>query len=190
VNQPDPDLRDRIAAALMQWAEANNSPRYASMRRTETVRANAYGRADAVLAVLPADNRTTVLLEAADAVAAERATHIRPGLNHWNPMRLQGMASAEELLRRLADEAQQDPAPGAKERETEEQRADREETERDHAAGDHRYCGQTCEVEFPTEHLRNFVIAKGYPGTKSALAELLRRATVARPGQPETDEEA
>ncbi|MEV5977534.1 hypothetical protein [Streptomyces sp. NPDC052114] len=60
--------------------------------------------------------------------------------------------------------------------ETDEQRADREETERDHARGDHTYCGITCESEMPTEHLRNFVIAKGYPGTAGALDELLRRA--------------
>lgn len=60
--------------------------------------------------------------------------------------------------------------------ETEEQRADREETERDHARGDHTYCGVTCEVEMPTEQLRNFVVAKGYPGTTGALNELLRRA--------------
>lgn len=60
--------------------------------------------------------------------------------------------------------------------ETEEERADREETERDHARGDHTHCGITCEAEMPTEHLRNFVIAKGYPGTKGALDELLRRS--------------
>jgi hypothetical protein len=66
------------------------------------------------------------------------------------------------------------PAP-----ETEEQRADREETEREHAAGIHTHCGLTCEVDVPTEHLRNFVIAKGYPGTKGALDELLRRAAAA-----------
>ncbi|WP_328657932.1 hypothetical protein [Streptomyces sp. NBC_00334] len=60
--------------------------------------------------------------------------------------------------------------------ETDEQRADREETERDHARGDHTHCGLTCEIELPTEHLRNFVIAKGYPGTAGALAELERRA--------------
>lgn len=65
--------------------------------------------------------------------------------------------------------------------ETDEQRADREETERDHAVGDHTHCGVTCEVEMPTEHLRNFVIAKGYPGTKGALNELLRRAADQRP---------
>jgi hypothetical protein len=86
-------------------------------------------------------------------------------------------------------EAQQDPTQDGEERETDEQRADREETERDHAAGDHTYCGITCETELPTEHLRNFVIAKGYPGTKGALDELLRRAAVAQPGQPETASE-
>ncbi|WP_432111394.1 hypothetical protein [Streptomyces sp. YPW6] len=57
-----------------------------------------------------------------------------------------------------------------------EQREDREATARDHAAGDHQHCDITCEVEMPTEHLRNFVIAKGYPGTAGALDELLRRA--------------
>src|SRR5690606_3767459 len=45
-------LRDRIAEALMRWTERGNSPQYAAMRRPETVRANAYSRADAVLAVL------------------------------------------------------------------------------------------------------------------------------------------
>lgn len=74
--------------------------------------------------------------------------------------------------------------------ETDEERADREETERDHARGDHTYCGITCEVELPTEHLRNFVIAKGYPGTKGALDELLRRArteAVEAQQQPDTE---
>src|SRR5690606_1371389 len=46
-------LRDRIAEALMRWTERGNSPQYAAMRRPETVQANAYSRADAVLAVLP-----------------------------------------------------------------------------------------------------------------------------------------
>ncbi|NUV65702.1 hypothetical protein G6W57_01050 [Streptomyces sp. CAI-121] len=68
-------------------------------------------------------------------------------------------------------------AEGAEETDEEqEQREDREATARDHAAGDHQHCGITCEVELPTEHLRNFVIAKGYPGTAGALDELLRRA--------------
>ncbi|MEU6661229.1 hypothetical protein [Streptomyces sp. NPDC046821] len=68
-----------------------------------------------------------------------------------------------------------DPAP-AQPVETDEERADREETERAHAEGEHAFCGLTCETELPTEHLRNFVVAKGYPGTKGALDELLRRA--------------
>src|SRR5690606_28906497 len=55
-NLPEPAdqtaLRDRIAEALMRWTERGNSPQYAAMRRPETVRANAYSRADAVLAVL------------------------------------------------------------------------------------------------------------------------------------------
>lgn len=58
-------LRDLIAEALMQWAERNNSSQYASMRRPETVRANSYSRADAVLAVLPEPaDRAVVLSEA------------------------------------------------------------------------------------------------------------------------------
>jgi hypothetical protein len=52
-------LRDRIAEALMQWAEGNNSPKYTSMRRPETVVQNAYSRADAVLAVLPSSGCLT-----------------------------------------------------------------------------------------------------------------------------------
>ena len=68
--------------------------------------------------------------------------------------------------------------------ETAEERADREETERDHAAGDHQHCGVDCEVQFPTEQLRNFVIAKGYPGTAGMLHELLRRARDERPLSP------
>jgi hypothetical protein len=60
-------LREQIAEALMRWAEGNNAPQYASMRRPETVRANAYSRADAVLAILPAPvDRATVLRELAD----------------------------------------------------------------------------------------------------------------------------
>ncbi|NUS79107.1 MAG: hypothetical protein HOV70_23300, partial [Streptomyces sp.] len=74
--------------------------------------------------------------------------------------------------------------------ETDEQRADREETERDHARGDHTHCGVTCEVEMPTEHLRNFVIAKGYPGTAGALAELERRAAAGAVLPATTDQTA
>lgn len=47
-----PDLREVLAEALVKWAGGNNSPQYASMRRPEVVRENAYGRTDAVLAAL------------------------------------------------------------------------------------------------------------------------------------------
>src|SRR5512134_1971472 len=53
---------------------------------------------------------------------------------------------------------------------------DRHETERAHAEGEHTFCGVTCEVEFPSELLRNSILAKGYPGTAGMLDELLRRA--------------
>ncbi|MFF3730426.1 hypothetical protein ACFYXM_08935 [Streptomyces sp. NPDC002476] len=67
-------------------------------------------------------------------------------------------------------------APAAEEPETDEQRADREETERAHAAGDHQYCGPTCEVEFPSDMLRNAILARAIPGSARMLDELLRRA--------------
>lgn len=53
---------------------------------------------------------------------------------------------------------------------------DRHETEQAHAEGEHSFCGPTCEVEFPSELLRNGILAKGYPGTAGMLDELLRRA--------------
>lgn len=61
--------------------------------------------------------------------------------------------------------------------ETEEQRADREETERAHTAGDHEYCGPRCEVEFPSDMLRNTILYAALPGSATMLDELLRRAT-------------
>ncbi|MGW1436809.1 hypothetical protein ACWD7M_16360 [Streptomyces griseus] len=67
-------------------------------------------------------------------------------------------------------------APDSDGPETDEQREDRLEAERLHAAGDHKHCDETCEVERPSDHLRNFIVAKGYPGTAGALDELLRRA--------------
>ncbi|MFD6740739.1 hypothetical protein ACWHA6_37975 [Streptomyces anthocyanicus] len=60
--------------------------------------------------------------------------------------------------------------------ETDEQRADREETERDHARGDHHGCGVECEAIIPTDHLRNMLLYQALPGAKGALAELERRA--------------
>ena len=58
---------------------------------------------------------------------------------------------------------------------------DRHETEQAHAEGEHAFCGTECEVEFPTEQLRNFIVSKGYPGTAGMLDELLRRAAAGQP---------
>lgn len=63
---------------------------------------------------------------------------------------------------------------------------DRHETERAHAEGEHAFCGPTCEVEFPSEQLRNFILAKGYPGTAGMLDELLRRAAAGKPADAHT----
>ncbi|MGW1546635.1 hypothetical protein [Streptomyces sp. NPDC002346] len=65
--------------------------------------------------------------------------------------------------------------------ETEEQRADRLATERDHTAGDHQYCGLTCEAEFPSDMLRNAILARAIPGSARMLDELLRRAALPSP---------
>lgn len=75
----------------------------------------------------------------------------------------------------------QEIAPPSAAAETDEERADREETAREHAAGIHTHCGVTCEVDMPTELLRNFILAKSYPGAAGALDELLRRAREERP---------
>ncbi|WP_328962940.1 hypothetical protein [Streptomyces virginiae] len=57
--------------------------------------------------------------------------------------------------------------------------ADEQETAAEHARGEHEHCGPTCEVQFPSAALRNFILAKGYPGTAGMLDELLRRAAEA-----------
>lgn len=51
-NHQTTPLRDRIAEALVSWTYRGKDPEYGGI--LETVRANAYSRADAVLAVLPA----------------------------------------------------------------------------------------------------------------------------------------
>jgi len=110
----DADLRDRIAEALMRWAERGNSTQYATMRRPETVVQNAYSRADAVLAALPAPvDRAAVLREAADAIEATQ--HERDDAVNERLGGLDTRAEVEHLdvhraaaqLRRMADEAQQ-----------------------------------------------------------------------------------
>ncbi|MEU1078184.1 hypothetical protein ABZ404_36965 [Streptomyces sp. NPDC005878] len=100
------ELRDRIAEALMRWSERNSSPQYASMRRPETVRANAYSRADAVLSELPApDDRAAILREAAN-VAGECAEEMRGGGGEMAQDREAGAVYVSEALFRLAAEAQ------------------------------------------------------------------------------------
>ncbi|WP_228994745.1 hypothetical protein [Streptomyces sp. DH8] len=73
-------LRDCIAEALIGWAETNNSPQYAAVRRPETVVANAYGRADAVLAALPpsAVAEARQYLDAAAARSCTTCVHYQP----------------------------------------------------------------------------------------------------------------
>lgn len=63
--------------------------------------------------------------------------------------------------------------------------ADQEETATEHARGEHQHCSPTCETQYPSDQLRNFILAKGYPGTAGVLDELLRRAstTAPTPGQ-------
>ncbi|KUN03174.1 hypothetical protein AQI95_24775 [Streptomyces yokosukanensis] len=101
------------------------------------------------------------------------------------PLDVRALAGDRNAADELAAPVAQQPAAA----QTDEERADREATERDHARGDHTYCGITCEIEMPTEHLRNFVIAKGYPGTRGALDELLRRARAAEQQPAAADDE-
>ncbi|MEU2316588.1 hypothetical protein ACFY7X_13615 [Streptomyces althioticus] len=100
-------LRGRIAEALMQWAEGNNSPKYTSMRRPETVVQNAYSRADAVLAVLPEPaDRAAVLREAADALATLRTASEPNGgyTSDYERGTRDALLVGETKLRRMADE--------------------------------------------------------------------------------------
>ncbi|MGW6600505.1 hypothetical protein [Streptomyces sp. NPDC055036] len=71
--------------------------------------------------------------------------------------------------------------------ETAEQCTDREETERDHAAGNHQYCGLTCETEFPSDMLRNGILARAIPGSARILDELLRRASAPAVANTQTE---
>jgi hypothetical protein len=122
-NLPEPAdqtaLRDRIAEALMRWTERGDSPQYAAMRRPETVRANAYSRADAVLAVLPPTDRAAVLREAS-ALLHQRASSIDAlsSSDFGEEARAVGeLAEAAETLRRMADEtATEPPQPSLRER--------------------------------------------------------------------------
>ncbi|MFB7354831.1 hypothetical protein [Streptomyces gardneri] len=63
----------------------------------------------------------------------------------------------------------------------------RHEEQRAHTEGDHSICGPTCEVEFPSELLRNTILARAIPGSTRMLDELLRRASAGRPAEARTD---
>jgi hypothetical protein len=99
-------LRDRIAEALMQWAEGNNSPKYTSMRRPETVVQNAYSRADAVLAVLPeAADRAAIYAEVAERLATDAEQGDKDGLTRiYRRSAAKQVREWADQVRRMADE--------------------------------------------------------------------------------------
>jgi hypothetical protein len=165
-------------------------------------------RADAVLSVLPAPvGRGAVLREAADELEAPyepesgydrgRAwviEELRRMADEAGPDDVDEMAAslardgfgADEIaaMQRAADEAQQlqpERTPCSEPNPCEDgELCDVHEVEQAHADGEHGYCGVTCEVQFPTEMLRNGIIAGGIPGTAGMLDELLRRAAAGR----------
>jgi hypothetical protein len=181
---PDCDRCDGSGLDPDRYIEQQNSDgavRYsaepcADCQQPATDRAEA--DADTVLAVLPAPtDRAAVLLEAADRLAEDAEKGAKNGLT-----RIYQRAAAD-TLRRMAAETPPAPQPAPCSDPPCNQGGNGEpcdihETERAHAEGEHAFCGVTCEVVFPTEQLRNFVIAKGYPGTAGMLNELLRRAAV------------
>ncbi|MFB7845483.1 hypothetical protein ACFC34_00405 [Streptomyces sp. NPDC056053] len=149
-----------VGLALADWLD--ETARYASLYISLTI---------ATTGALPAaeeyDSLTRRALAVARQIIGTTTSEGEPGCAHcgrtdhvWETCEAYTAAVAEET-----DEER-------------EQREDREAIARNHAAGDHQHCGVTCEVKMPTDHLRNFVIAKGYPGTAGALDELLRRAAV------------
>lgn len=124
-------LRQRLAEALMRWAEGNNDPKYARIRRPETVTANAYGRADAVLAELKreldalAEYENTInwhttctscarILDSAhrETERAEKAeAALREVLAVAEVIDANGIKWAADSIRRAAAKALHEPAP-------------------------------------------------------------------------------
>ena len=97
-------LRDHIAEALIAWTYRGKNPEHGGI--LETVRANAYSRADAVLAVLPEPaDRAAVLAEAIGALEAERdATDVNVAVYpRYDAKGRMVLESAISVLRRLAD---------------------------------------------------------------------------------------
>lgn len=106
-------LRDRIADALISWTYRGKEPD-PGIGMLETVRANAYSRADAVLAVLPAPaDRAATLREAADALGRmDYDTDSRDyGYDTYRDAWNGGVMDGADLLRGLAVEAGQAGGP-------------------------------------------------------------------------------
>lgn len=57
-----------------------------------------------------------------------------------------------------------------------------------HAEGEHAFCGPTCEVEFPSDKLRNTILHRALPGAAGMLDELLRRAATPSAVVPQPEE--
>ena len=102
---PAPELRDQVAEALMRWAEGNNAPQYAAMRRPDTVRQNAYGRADAVLAVPAiralAETRDALRVTEGDRDAAEAELHRLREESPWLRATAEDLAEANAAIERV-----------------------------------------------------------------------------------------
>jgi hypothetical protein len=62
---------------------------------------------------------------------------------------------------------------------------DRHEVEWAHSEGEHEYCGITCEVQLPSELLRNAILYRAIPGSAGMLDELLRRAAEGQDASPD-----
>ncbi|MGV9278099.1 hypothetical protein [Streptomyces griseosporeus] len=109
-DQPAADqtgLRDRIAEALIRWSYRGQDPD-PETGILDTVRANAYSRADAILVVLgdqQAAIRAAALREGADALEAIPLSGVEAGVRN----------ALTAKLRRMAAGAQQQPAAGGEE---------------------------------------------------------------------------
>lgn len=199
------DLRQRIAEALRPHASLGGTPPryelpYFDGSTPGLPRIAGWKPLDEVVAALsamlpPPADRAAVLREAAAAIEAE---HAREETTEWaqygeldHETEIGGgyVRASAALLRRLADEAQQQAdtetrtpcdQPNACDPDTGELCATHEE-EQAHADGEHEHCGVTCEIAMPTELMRNSLLAWAPAGGKSILAELERRAAVSGP---------
>jgi len=121
----------------------------------------------------PAD-RATVL----NAAAQRLYTALFPAVYaDMGQKAAEGVNRAVSELRRMAAETPQ-PTPCSEPDgcDPDGDLCDRHETERAHTEGEHAFCGPTCEVEFPSDKLRNTILYRAIPGSAGMLDELLRRA--------------